>query len=144
MAALHTRLRTVGMALLASAAAASPVAADSVSIGITAHVRTICKVEVAAAAVSELQSGETSLGRMTELCNNLEGYQLVLTHPAGLVDAWAVVDGVRVPISAAGTETVIVDSNAPAYRERSLGIILPSGQPNLGLSLRAEAKGIIY
>jgi hypothetical protein len=144
MTAHSKRLKAVGAGVLASLLAASPAAASSVSISISARARTICKVEVGAVAVPEFQPGETDLGHMTELCNNVEGYRLVLSHPAGLVDAWAVVDGVRIPLSSTTTQTVIVDSDAPAFRERDLGIILSSAEPNLGLSLRAEAKGMIF
>ena len=59
-------------------------------------------------------------------------------------DAFAVVDGQRVPLSSTATQTVIIDSNQPAFRQRDLGIILSSPQHAMSLSLRAEAKGMIF
>jgi len=144
MASRPDTLKTALTAIVISLLAVTPAAAGSVSIGIRATARTICKVEVGAAAVPAFEAGETELGRMTELCNNVEGYRLILNHPAGLVDAFAVVDGQRVPLSATSTQTIIVDSNHPAFRERNLGIVLSSAQPVLGLSLRAEAKGMVF
>jgi hypothetical protein len=144
MASRAELLKTVTVAAAVTLLAVGPAFAGGVSVGIRGTVRTICRVEVGAAAVPAFQAGETGLGRMTELCNNVEGYRLILIHPAGLVDAFAVVDGQRVPLSSTATQTIIVDSNQPAFRERDLGIILSSGQTAMGLSLRAEAKGMMF
>ncbi len=136
-------IKTVAIAGALSALMVVPAAADGVSIGINATARTICRVEVGAAATPTFEAGETALGRMTELCNNVEGYRLILIHPAGLVDAFAVVDGQRVPLSSAG-QTVIVDSDQPAARARDIGIVLSTRQDGLTLGLRAEAKGMTF
>lgn len=144
MTAQLKRLKIAGVAMIAGLMAASPMMAGGVTIGINARARTICKVEVGAVMLPTFQAGENALGRMTELCNNVDGYRLILLHPAGLEDAFAVVDGVRVPISAAATQTVIVDSTHAAFRERDLGIVLSSTEGNLNLALRAEAKGMIF
>lgn len=123
---------------------AAPAAADGVSIGILGRVSTICRVEVGGPPTPRFEVGETRLGRMTELCNNVEGYRLVLSHPVGLQDAWMVLDGERIPISPTASTTVIVDSNSPAAREREVAIVLSSATDTLDLSVRAEAKGMIF
>lgn len=140
----YARQITTALTATALILAAGPAAASSVSIGINGRVGTVCRVEIGGAPAPRFEAGETSLGRMTELCNNVEGYRLVLSHPLGLQDAWMVVDGQRIPISSTSTTTVIVDSNAPAARERELGIVLSSGAATLDLALRAEAKGMIF
>jgi len=137
-------LKTATLAAAVSLLGVAPAFAGGVSIGIRATARTICRVEVGAAVIPAFETGETGLGRMTELCNNVEGYRLILNHPVGLVDAFAVVDGQRVPLSSTATQTVIIDSNQPAFRQRDLGIILSSPQDAMSLSLRAEAKGMIF
>lgn len=140
----YARQITTALTATALILAAGPAAAGSVSIGINGRVGTVCRVEIGGAPAPRFEAGETSLGRMTELCNNVDGYRLVLSHPVGLQDAWMVVDGQRIPISSTSTTTVIVDSNAPAAREREVGIVLSSGAATLDLTLRAEAKGMIF
>ena len=131
----------VATTLLASTASA----ADGVSIGIRARAATICRVEFAGTAPGQFRAGETPLGRMTELCNNVEGYTLVLNHPQGLIDAWVTVDGQRVTLASNSTRTVIVDSHIPAYRERQLSLGLSQDmQGSVPFSLYAEAKGVIF
>ncbi|MBU1385705.1 MAG: hypothetical protein KKG14_07230 [Alphaproteobacteria bacterium] len=124
--------------------AATSAAADGVSVSIHGRVGTVCRVEVGGPPAPRFEVGETRLGRMTELCNNVDGYRLVLSHPVGLQDAWMVVDGQRIPISPTSSTTVIVDSNGPAAREREVGIVLSSASDTLDLTLRAEAKGAIF
>lgn len=138
------RIKAPGIAILAALLGASPAMADSVNISIHARARTICKVEVGATVLPTFSEGENGLGRMTELCNSVQGYRLILEHPAGLEDAWVVVDGARVPISPTSTRTVIVDSSHAGFVERDLGIVLGEAHAQLPLSLRAEAKGMIF
>ncbi|MDY6922359.1 MAG: hypothetical protein SWI22_00170 [Pseudomonadota bacterium] len=139
--ARHIRTALTATAVLLTAA---PAVAGSVNIGIHGRVGTVCRVEVGGPPAPRFEIGETRLGRMKELCNNVDGYRLVLSHPVGLQDAWIVVDGQRIPISSTSSTTVIVDSNSPAAREREVGIVLSSARPTLDLTLRAEAKGFIF
>jgi len=109
------------LVLLAEPAAAGPV------IDIMGRVATVCRVSLTGGAMP-VEPGEQMLGRLTELCNNVDGYRLVLLHPAGLEDAYVVLDGERIAIAADSTRTVIVDSNRPAYRERDLTLVLAEGR----------------
>jgi hypothetical protein len=100
---------------------------------------------MAAAPAHAIQTGANDLGTMHELCNSLAGYTVTLNHPAGLINAWVEVGGVRVPLASDRTHTVIVDNRAPAFRERQLRLILnqaPSEEMNL--SLEAEPKGEVF
>lgn len=122
---------------------AGPAAAFDASIQIFGRVPTICRVEIGGGFNPALTAGEHSLGQMTELCNNVDGYRLVLNHPAGLEGAWFVVDGQRVPLSGS-THTVVVDSMQPAYRESGIAIVLSEDVSNLQLSMSAEPKGMVF
>ncbi len=52
---------------------------------ISGRVPTICTVDANLQATSNLAPGVNSLGRLVELCNNREGYRLVLKHPSGML-----------------------------------------------------------
>jgi len=124
--------------LLAEPAAAGPV------INIMGRVATVCRVSLAGGNAPTIAPGEQMLGRLTELCNNVDGYRLVLLHPAGLQDAFVVLDGERIPIVADATRTVIVDSNRPAYRERDLALVLAEGADPVAVNIEAQPKGMIF
>lgn len=127
----------VALMLIAQPAAAGP------SIDIVGRVATVCRVSLdGQAAMAE--PGEQKLGRLTELCNNVEGYRLVLVHPIGLEDAVVVLDGERISISADASRTVIVDSNQPAFRERELSLVLASGAEPVAVNIEAQPKGMIF
>ena len=118
---------------------------DGASIAVSGRVPTVCRVTMAAAPAHAIQTGANDLGTMHELCNSLAGYTVTLNHPAGLINAWVEVGGVRVPLASDRTLTVIVDNRAPAFRERQLRLILnqaPSEEMNL--SLEAEPKGEVF
>jgi hypothetical protein len=118
---------------------------DRASIAVSGRVPTVCRVTMAAAPAHAIQTGANDLGTMHELCNSLAGYTVTLNHPAGLINAWVEVGGVRVPLASDRTHTVIVDNRAPAFRERQLRLILnqaPSEEMNL--SLEAEPKGEVF
>lgn len=124
--------------LLAGQASAGPV------INFMGRVPTVCRVSLAGTIAPDLGPGEQMLGRLTELCNNVEGYRLVLLHPSGLEDAFVVLDGARIPISANTTRTVIVDSNSPAYREHDLSLILAQDVGPVAVNIEAQPKGMIF
>lgn len=125
------------VALLAEPAAAGPV------INIMGRVATVCRVSLVGGA-SAVEPGEQMLGRLTELCNNVDGYRLVLLHPAGLQDAFVVLDGERIAISSDATRTVIVDSNRPAYRERDMTLVLAEGSEPVAVNIEAQPKGMLF
>ena len=124
--------------LLAQPAAAGPV------INIMGRVATVCRDSLAGGSASTVEPGEQLLGRLTELCNNVDGYRLVLLHPAGLEDAFVVLDGERIAISADATRTVIVDSNRPTYRERDLTLVLAEGTEPVAVNIEALPKGMVF
>lgn len=142
----HDTRKVLAMAGVISMLAASAAsAADGVSIGLRGRVATICRVEFTSFSSGQLHEGENALGRMTELCNNVEGYRLVLNHPEGLVDAWILLDGQQISLASNSTRTVIVDSHIPAYRERQLSLRLAQDiDAPIPLSLYAEAKGVTF
>ncbi|MGH7021229.1 MAG: hypothetical protein ACREEY_15210 [Brevundimonas sp.] len=124
--------------LLAEPAAAGPV------INIMGRVATVCRVSLSGGGTPSVEPGEQMLGRLTELCNNVDGYRLVLLHPAGLEDAFVVLDGERIPIASNATRTVIVDSSRPAYRERDLTLVLAEGTQPVPVNIEAQPKGMIF
>ncbi|WP_395397542.1 hypothetical protein WBP07_23640 [Novosphingobium sp. BL-8A] len=133
----------VGALLLGFATSAN--AYDGASISISGRVPTVCQVSVAGSRMQALQTGANDLGVMHELCNDISGYTVTLYHPAGLIDAWVDVGGVRVPISPNETHTVIVDNRMPAYREQPLRLVLnQTPDESMNLSLEAEPKGAVF
>jgi len=141
-----SRLGVYAAMIAMSGALATPAfAADGVSISFSGRVPTVCRVSMASGTMQPLREGTNELGRTSELCNSEDGYRLVLNHPAGLTNAFAMVDGTPVPLSASATSTVIVDSSEPADRQRQLALVLaaPLDDP-FAISLTAEAKGAIY
>jgi len=124
--------------LLAEPATAGPV------LNIMGRVATVCRVSLDGGAAPTIGEGEQMLGRLTELCNNVEGYRLVLLHPAGLEGAFVVLGGERIPIASGATRTVIVDSNRPAYRERDMTLVLAEGSEPVAVNIEAQPKGAIF
>lgn len=124
----------------------SPMAAmgQSSHVSISGRVPTICTVSANLQATSNLTSGINSLGRLVELCNNREGYRLVLNHPSGILGAAILLDGERIAIAPSSTQTVLVDSNYAAFEERQLDLELTASSDPLPLTLYAEPKGAIF
>lgn len=117
----------------------------SPSLNISARVPTVCEAGLAPPALPQFSGGANNIGTLTELCNDVAGYTITLHHPEGLTDAWVDFGDQQVLISPTATETVIVDSNEPAYRERPVRLILgqaPGG--TIRLSLDAQPKGAIF
>lgn len=133
----------VGLSIMILPAGTAQAEPSTTRINIRGIVPTICRVEFSQAAVA---TGEdrVDLGQMTQLCNNIEGYRVIVQHPAGLSGAHFSVDGVEAPLSS-GTETVLVDSNDPAYRTSGVSLHLASASAELSaLSFRIEPKGATY
>ena len=115
------------------------------SLTISGRVPTVCEVGISSPSLPQFNGGSNNLGTLTELCNNVDGYTVTLHHPEGLTDAWIDLGDRQVPISSRATETVIVDNDEPAYRERPVRLILaqaPGG--TIRLSLDAQPKGTIF
>lgn len=134
---------SMGLAV-AAASGAQAVAAQDAAVSINARARTICTVELGFGAPAKYEAGFNYLGQMTELCNNVEGYRLVLDHPQGMVGAAILLDGQRIEIAPSASRTVIVDSSQPAYQEREIGLELASGADSLPMVIYAEPKGMIF
>lgn len=125
-----------------SGLAVSPAVAGAVTI--SARASTICRVDISPGPSAAAGDGIRPLGRLTELCNSADGYRLVLAHPKGLVDAAVVVDGHRIQIEASDQETIIVDSDLPGFRQRSIGIETDKAIELADLQFQVQPKGAIY
>lgn len=140
-----TRVRaTAGLlaVVIAAAALATPVLANVVAI--TARASTVCRIDFSGSAPATLPAGESALGQMTELCNSAAGYRLVVRHPRELDDSYIIVDGQRIALTASAEETVIIDSDLPGFRQRSIAISLAKNLDWAGLSFEARPKGMIF
>lgn len=110
---------------------------------ISGTVRTICRVQFDSASAI-IADDSVDFGRMTEFCNNAEGYTIVIDTPNQLAGATLYVDGVAKPLSDGGT-TVVVDSSVPNWQRRSISIDLEGKDPGAAsVSFRAQAKGLVY
>lgn len=129
-----------------AAAADLPAAAGAssgVGVRLGGVVRTICRVEFErpAAAVS---GPVVDFGAADELCNDTEGYRVVLRHDPALAGATFTIGGQDVILSSSG-ETVLVDTDGP--RARRLAARLDLGERAVefsNLSFRTEVKGASY
>ncbi|WP_295206980.1 hypothetical protein [uncultured Brevundimonas sp.] len=131
-------MSVIVLMLLAQPAAAGPV------IDIMGRVATVCRVSLAGGSPQVAENGERDLGRLTELCNSVDGYRLVLLHPAGLEDAAVMVDDQRIPIASDSTRTVIVDSDHPDYRDRNLTLLVADNTLAVPVNIEAQPKGMIF
>lgn len=125
---------------------AAPMAAmgQGSHVSISGRVATICTVDANLQASSNLISGRNSLGRLVELCNNREGYRVVLNHPSGMRGAAILLDGQRIAIAPSSTQTVLVDSNHAGFEERQLDLELTVPSEPIALTLYAEPKGAVF
>ena len=110
---------------------------------ISGTVRTICRVQFDTAAAI-VEGDNVDFGRMTEFCNNAEGYTVVINTPKQLDGATLYVDGIATPLSESGT-TVVVNSTVPNWQRRSITLNLNGNNPAAAnVSFRAQAKGLVY
>jgi hypothetical protein len=110
---------------------------------ISGTVRTICRVQFDS-ATAVIEGDSVDFGRMTEFCNNAEGYTIVINTPQQLDGATLYVDGIAKPLSESGT-TVVVDSSVPNWQRRSITLDLQGKDPaTANVSFRAQAKGFVY
>jgi len=128
---------------LATCLPAGHAAADGTTTTIRLHgvVPTICRAQFSAGQA--LPNGPIfDLGTLSELCNNLGGYRLILSHAAGFQNATVTVDGLTRPLSSSGL-TVLTDATGPALAQRSVSIDFGTDAPS-NLRVRIEPKGMIY
>lgn len=125
--------------------AAPSVAADSASTSIRVHgiVHTICDVQFDNQLGSPDENGVVDFGRMTEFCNDGDGYTVVVQTPANLQGATLYVDGVPTPVDQSGT-TVLVDSPSPVWRQRMVKLDLGANAQLQSISFHAQPKGMVY
>lgn len=145
MAKIPVLVRFAAIGSLGAVAGTAAPASDGASFRVTGRVPTICEVSLTTQDAAPLSPGENRIGVMTELCNNVGGYRLILTHPQGFHGGWILVDDRRVPIAEGTGQTVIVDSNSPGYAERELAVFVEG--PVTGefpMTLYAEPKGPIF
>lgn len=131
-------------ALIAAASAVPAHAAPERAVfQISGIVPTICRVSFNQPVIS-MGGDMVELGTFEQLCNDRDGYRVVLQHPANMQGAQIDIDGVLVPLSA-GTETTVIDSNVPNYRMSHARLQLASSQSEMTtLSFRVEPKGMIF
>ncbi|MBX3561927.1 MAG: hypothetical protein KF780_08955 [Sphingomonas sp.] len=114
---------------------------ENASINIRGTVRTVCRVQFNQPTVAN--GAVIQLGQMQQLCNNIDGYRVVMQHPAGLNGATVSVDGVETPLSS-GNETILVDSNRPDFRTSEVSLNFGDMAGPGALSFRIEPKGTLY
>ena len=140
-----TRTLRLSMILATVLTASTSARAEGGSISINARVRTICTAEIKAAPSAIFEKGLNSVGELTELCNSVEGYRLVLRHSEMSQGAYWLLDGIPVDIEKSTDMTVLVDSTQPAYRQRHLALYLPEAiSEQFPFVLYAEPKGMIF
>ena len=83
----RTRI-TTALCLLAAGLPATAAAAPSrVTWTIQGTVSTICRLDFDRPVATEPNGGIVELGSYSELCNDRDGYRIVMQHPAGLQNA---------------------------------------------------------
>ena len=131
---------TLSVAFLSQGSAA----AGEADIGISARARTVCTASFVQPLPTSLAAGASNRGRAENLCNNLEGFQLILEHPRGLQNARIILDGTVVTLSETASSTVVLDSPHPVYAEHDLTVLVSAQQASSAFELRAEARGQIF
>lgn len=108
------------------------------AIGIVGYVPVICRANVDANSISPV-AGTTSLGMLKEFCNSPTGYRVVADYSPELASAKLLVDGVEVPLSAAGS-TVVSQSDSAKIANHSLALEMPQDGQTGNISFRIEPR----
>ncbi len=132
------------LAFVAMVQVSVSMAADKATKEISGSAPTVCTASVTASEGSLGHPGTRLSGHLTELCNDVNGYRLVLAHPSGLTDASVQLNGVSVPLNEGATRTVITDSNHARYLVREFALVLSNGEAGFPLTLYTEPKGAIF
>lgn len=135
------RLRCLVAIACALASGTPSLAATNAGVGINARVPTVCTAELSLTQISMEGPGSRITGSLEELCNSVDGYRLVLSHPRGVQGAEVDLDGTSVPISAEATKTVLIDTNQPGYVTREFALIFAEREDIIPMSIYAEPKG---
>ncbi|MBX7483432.1 hypothetical protein [Qipengyuania qiaonensis] len=131
--------------LAATCIVSTSASAQSASVSINARVNTICTAQITGVPPARFDQGLNLIGEIVELCNNVDGYRLVVRHSEMSSGAYWTLDNKPINISELANTTVLVDSSIPAYRERQLGLYLTEPMSNADpLILYAEPKGVIF
>lgn len=135
--------RFSGLYFAAAIVMSTPAWAEPARLGFTIRgvVRTICRVELAQTSATDdgvLQA------QMSELCNQMGGYRVVLQHREGLDNARIFFNGASIPLSG-GTETVLVERSGPRDFVSQVSLDFSEVPPDMRtVSLRAEPRGMTY
>ena len=130
--------------MLATFTLSAPVIArDTASFRFSGIVRTVCRMEFSGYQSPRI-NGIVDFGTVMQLCNNRQGYRVVMQHPTNMGGATFVLDGQAIPLSN-GNETVIVDSARPAFKLGSAQLDVSNvNVPVQSLSFRIEPKGAVF
>jgi hypothetical protein len=115
----------LSLAAMAAAASSAHAAGNGLAFGGQAPL-------VCAASLTPSTGGDAASGQLHEFCNDPNGFQVWVDYPAELASASLLVDGVAVPLSAAGS-TRIDAATAPGQLTRSF--VLQGGTGG-GVSVR--------
>jgi hypothetical protein len=126
-------MAAAGMASAATAAATSQ--GSSQTLTITGFVPVACRASLATNIVTPNANGETSLGTLTEFCNNPTGYQVLVDHSPELNNARLVVDGVEIALAQEGSTLISASSHA-ARKTHSVALRGAGENVNGTLSVR--------
>ncbi|SDD49499.1 hypothetical protein SAMN05444678_11453 [Sphingomonas sp. YR710] len=110
---------TAGMSCAATAA--EPSQGNSLTLEISGFVPVACRASLVANVVTPNGNGETSLGTLSEFCNNPSGYQVLVDHSPELTNARLVVDGVEIALAQEGS-TLISSSSHAARKTHSVAL----------------------
>ncbi|MBS0409103.1 MAG: hypothetical protein JSR86_04240 [Proteobacteria bacterium] len=105
-------IAALSAAALAASASGARAAGDGLAFGGEAPL-------VCAASLTPSAGGDAGAGQLREFCNDPNGFQVWVDYPAELANASLLVDGVSIPLSAAGT-TRIDAAAAPGQSTRTL------------------------
>jgi hypothetical protein len=134
----RARLGALALALV-GATAVTGFRSNEASIGITAEVPLVCRVELAAAAGTFDDAGVAQIGATQEFCNSASGYRIMAVTQGTDDGASLIVDGRRYPV-VDGQEIAIVNSVGPNRTGRSIALDAGDGEGGGRLSLRIEAR----
>lgn len=112
---------------------------SSQSIGITANVPLLCRVDFNGGNVLAAGDGPVTLGQTDEFCNSARGYRLIAMATGQVDGASLIVNGTTYPLSP-GDSFPLVNSNNPDKTARAIVYNPGSSAGGGNLSLQIVAK----